>query len=349
MDFIAILNLRRRLLHRDNVIMTGIIILLLIISLHAGAQPLGQLTFKGSHNSYDKAESITSQIDDWNVWFVEIDICKENDLLNVKHLCSNNDYGLDALLQGVKNAAATRERLTFLWFDIKGHHLVFCECEFDADRPYEVIDLLVPRLEHYFGNALYTASEWKHADGKTWPTYQELMARGKRYIAVFDEDDAKPDDAHLFMSAESYADATSTEKFPAQHIAFINRDGPDTDGVSINLSDQFLWRSYGLNDQEDWNEAADLGFSILCTDEVEQFWSFMRVQAPSPLVVNNAAAGPEYGTFGNPAHSIHKVLPFQHILPGTQMLIHAGMYDEPTLLINRKLQIVARDRSVEIR
>jgi hypothetical protein len=315
-----------------------------LIGRSSSAQVLGYLCFKGSHNSYDKTVSITSQIDDWNVWFIEIDICKDDDILKIKHTCGASEYDLDNALQAIKEAKLTQDRLTFVWFDIQ----VAC-CDFDDDEPYEVIEPLVSKLNNYFGNEIYRPAEWKQIDGKVWPTYQELMARGKHYIMVFDEDDAKPDDDNLFMSAESYADAIDQERFPAQHIAFINRDGADTDGITINPSDQFLWRSYGLNDPDDWNKATDLGFTLLCMDEIKQSWSFTQVQAPSPLVVNKAATGSEYGTFGNPAHSVYKALSFQNILPGTRLLIHAGFYDESVLLINKKLQIMAIDGTVEIR
>jgi hypothetical protein len=312
------------------------------------AQGLGHLIFKGSHNSFGYGyQAITSQIDDWNVWFIELDIYKDGDTLIIKHPPNISKYDLDKALQAITDAQSTQERLTFLWFDIK-------------NKPYEVIGLLIPKVKSHFGNLLYRPAEWKRIDGKVWPSYQELIARGKRYIAIFDEDDAKPDDDDLFMSESSYANATDTSKYPSQHIAFINRKGPDTNGITINPDDQYLWRSYDLGPAfpsddlvpsvpSDWDNAADQGFNLLCANLFEEFWSFTRVQAPSPIVVDNNASGPEYGTFGNPAHSVSKGISLENIIAGTRVLIHAGIYDESPILIDQAMTLEAMGDTVEIK
>ncbi|EFK10431.1 conserved hypothetical protein [delta proteobacterium NaphS2] len=336
-----------------NIVFTGLVFFLLLETRCGSAQGLGHSAFKGSHNSYDKSVSITSQIDDWNTWFIEIDICMQNNVLKVKHLCSDSDYGLDNALEQIASAASSQERLTFIWFDIKDQTIpvppFLCQCKFDDDQPYEVIDLLVAKLKSYFGNKLYRASEWRNIDGKVWPSYQELLDRGKRYIAIFDENDAKPVDDYLFMSEASYADATNTTKHPVQHIGFISLDSFDMGGVTIDPNDQYLWRRYDLTTSSEWVSAANLGFNILCTDYIDQPWSFAHVQAPSPIVVDNNASTSEYGTFGNPFHSVSAAVSLEKICPGTRILIHAGVYDEPPFQITKNLELLAIDGLVEIK
>src|ERR1017187_4297705 len=114
------------------------LIVLCCFGRYAGAQNVGPgeqrfnaAIYKGSHNSEDRDESLAQQIDDYNVWQIELDIYDYQGDLKVNHLCDPGS--LDAadtlttlLTKMVAESKTFSSKFTVIYLDMKGNGLEGC-------------------------------------------------------------------------------------------------------------------------------------------------------------------------------------------------------------------------------
>jgi len=256
-------------------------LLLIFVFLASGAVsplwsqgPLKEVSFKGTHNSYDQAHDIATQIDEFGVWVVEIDMCgiDDDDALQVKHGCDFSSSKLfEDILQDVQSSSAWPQRVIFLWLDIKEECFAQCRWrEYDDDeRADKIADALLDTIGI---DRLYTRDDWD-ADERVWPTVDDLVLRGKNFIPIYDNNDHNPDHSTLFVSAHK-------PSVIQEHTAFLNVKDAKINtfpGRSPRDADRFLWRSYDLNTEHEWRSAINHGIHLPSTDEYQQKWSFRGV------------------------------------------------------------------------
>jgi hypothetical protein len=228
-------------------------------------------SFKGTHNSYDQPDGIARQLDVYNVWHVEIDLCgvSSGNRIEVKHGCvpgSPNGF-LEDFLGELHNSSTRHDQIVFLWLDIKEQCLSLCNWRHHSDDSRA--QLIAQAVEHVLGRStIYAKDDWI-ADGMKWPFAEELLLRGKHYICIYDNNDHNPNHPLLFVSAHK-----PDIIFP--HTAFLNiKDGQTGEfpGLSPMDDDRFLWRSYDLNTKEEWQSALNSGIQLLATDEYQASWA----------------------------------------------------------------------------
>lgn len=270
--------------------------------------------FKGTHNSYDVGEvgTLSLQLDGHNVWAIEIDMCGIDDdgRLQVKH---GAEPGSSLLFRNIMDDVRQtvtfqkRQRVLFIWLDVKEQ--VGTECRWrhlsDNDRTNVMQEEMVTFLAAGDTSIFYTNTDWK-ADGRTWPSIQELLnrePRGKYFIPIYDNNDHSPDHPFFFVTAQSLEEANGKD-----WVAFINKEDADLEDDAIFPNDQYLWRSYDVNSRDEWVRGSQLGFNILSTDEVAADWTFtFNTHPPVPVFVDERAplcgrflCRLEHGTYLNP-------------------------------------------------
>jgi hypothetical protein len=255
---------------------------------------LKHYTFKGTHNSYETevVGTLSNQLDGLNVWGIEIDMCGINDegRLQVKH---GAEPGSSLLFRNIMsevrqtNTFQKRARIVFLWLDVKEQ--VLSECRWRDFSDDGRANLMQAEIEAFLGGGdasiFYTNADWNN-DGRRWPSIQELLSRRKYFIPIYDNNDHNPNHPFFFVTAVSLEEANRI----GSHVAFINKKDVDLEGDRISPTDQYLWRSYGVNSRDEWERGAQLGFNLLSTDEVAAEWTFtLQTHPPVPVFVDARA------------------------------------------------------------
>ncbi len=299
-----------------------LIALLFIVLAPARAQAQSSLlssikgqSFKGTHNSYAADISLNEQLDGYNVWQVELDLCGVDETsdhyVHVSHggailFCDDDRGRLIDFLAQIRESNAGQNRVTFVWLDIKND--LCCDWRGFSDS----LQLSKVRSDVVAGLggssvALYRKADWDQ-DQKQWPSVSELLSRGKRFIVIWGNDPATggfpddyiEDDSVLFMSRSHTPNLSE-----ASYVAFMNAaDGELGDQFSgmtpRDPANRYLWRAYGLNDSNLWSSALHQGFQILSTDNYDASETYLPdVMPPHPFYVGPVHSGGR-GTFRFP-------------------------------------------------
>jgi hypothetical protein len=195
---------RSRFVDRSHVRMRRIVSCSLLLALcsfgpYAGAQNVGPgeqrfnvPVYKGSHNSEVRDESLAEQIDDYNVWQIELDIMDYNgDFKSAGDLCDPASLSrADSLttlltkLQAESNPLA--HPFTVIYLDMKGMGQ-------DGGCAYTWGSDIKSRLKAAFigalgQSAIYPSLEFVNVltDASSWPSYQNLTARKYRWAVIVD-------------------------------------------------------------------------------------------------------------------------------------------------------------------
>ncbi|MHC4619997.1 MAG: hypothetical protein ACYTEQ_19805 [Planctomycetota bacterium] len=317
--------------------------------------PLDSYAFKNTHNSYEKDHPLNEQMDDYNVWCLELDLCcRRTDStlwISVQHHgCYASEGTLTGFLSEMMFSSAWDKRITFLWLDIKHDAIPPCNyCNYWPHDPADAwTDLIKNDLDAVLpAGSVYTHNEFKN-DSRLWPSLDDLLSQGKHFIVILDGghwDTDKPDHPYFFVTATSKAEATSHGK---PWIRVINReDGSLPSEESPVDGDGYLWRAYGL-DETNFNTALNNGFNLLGVDDYGHSWTEQPgVHPPVPLRVDASHTGWErkWGTYGFPFSTVNAGV--GRALPRMEVTIIGGYYNEQ-LTISKPLTLKAIDGAVTI-
>lgn len=282
-------------------------------------------SFKGSHNSYDQGHFIPEQVDGFNVWSVELDLCgvSWDYYVEVKHGCTDTPRGyLFQYLAELLDSHGWRDRVTFIWMDIKEDCVWPFRCDWRDLSDDERADLIADELLSVLGqDQLYTWLDW-WLDGQSWPSVAELVARGKHFVPIYDNNAHNPNHETLFVTA-------TESRYIYWHTGFLNsKDGDFIFGSRRPTDpDQFLWRAYDLENEWEWNIASANGIHLLATDRYMNWWTFSSAAfPPAPIYVDRVDLGSGWGTYLNPLHEAHLDYGATVAAENTSMKIAPGNY-----------------------
>ena len=296
--------------------------------------PLDYFQFKASHNSYQRDEDIDDQIDNYNVWCVELDLNWETDCgpcITVDHCCDlvtdcAGEQRLDESIAEILRSTDTDQRVTFIWLDIKDPSIWWNRCH--ETWPANRREVIRNGMLGLGSSTIYSKTEFDmdfKANGGHWPSWQNLRDRGKRFILVLEDAldaSGKDDDPILFIAVGSLDDARRIS-----HATFINIEGADTTLGIPAPNDRWIYRAWGA----DWNKGVARGFNLIGTDDVDHGNTITdsRTHSPQPLYVNgfNFNSDRLWGTKSFPMNQIPPAL--VRATPGSTLRIRSGTYAGP--------------------
>jgi hypothetical protein len=299
--------------------------------------PLDNFQFKASHNACQQDEDLDDQIDNYNVWCVELDLQWETDCgpcITVDHTdsCCDGEQRLHESIAEILLSTESSQRITFIWLDIKdsGNSLVH-EAWPDNRR-----ELIRDGMLALGAEKIYTKSEFDmnfSTNGGHWPSWQQLQADGKEFILVL-EDRVDPsgqtNDPVFFIAVDSLQDATNGYSW----ATFINIEGADTSKGIPMPNDRWIYRAWfgpGTIDTSTWETAAARGFNLINSDDIDHGYTITdsRTHSPQPLYVNRLAftADRLWGTRNYPMNHLPSAI--ARASPGTTLRIHPGDYPAP--------------------
>jgi hypothetical protein len=292
-----------------------------------GESPANYQQYFSSHNSYQRDESLTEQLDFYNVWEIELDVrWRENALCQgggtgfyILHACED-PVGRGWLVDSLNEIAATRrmqDGFFFLNLELGDASVKYaclgCGVE-GPSFPPSYLTLLQSLILDTFSDSVYTWQDFV-ADGKQWPSIQELLRRGK-HVAVYAND--------IGNVGSIFFEITESVGFAVDPVAVWNTDDPSTD-IS-GTGERFLTRRYPdpycwMEDSSDYYSAREHGFSHLSTNCIQEWapivWLF---HPPLPTyLVPVGGAGLQLGTWG---------LPYRGGVGVVAACQRAGDYDE---------------------
>ena len=301
--------------------------------------PLDSVQFKMSHNSYQQTEDIDDQLDNYNVWAVELDLNWEEDCgpcIEVEHCCyacSGTQYLSDSIAE-ILRSTDINYRVTFIWLEIKK---IFCHETWPSNRRDIIRDTLIGLLGE---DNIYKKEEFQRyfENNGHWPSWQEIRDQGKKFILVLEDPvdaSGKADDRVLFITV-----ASEQETHDVPWATFVNIKGADTSlGVPVP-NDRWIYRAWfsdGTSDHHNWENGVSRGFNLIYTDDINGDYTILdsRTHSPQPLYVDASYTDPcspipillcerYFGTKGYPMNDL--LAATTRATPGSTLRSRPGNY-----------------------
>ena len=314
-------------------------------------QRLTAFQYKASHNSYDRSESLREQIDDYNCWMLELDCWWQDGDVHVHHLCSDISAGptFVSKMEDIASSYTAVERFTLIYLELKLDYNDNCSCGFsECCKPWPAGYRNAIRTEiqnNLDMNRIYQPSDWIFIDNYKWPSYQELVRRGKNWAIIIDERCTGDGGDYFFF--EVYRSGSSGPE------TMYNEDGGCNGGGSpspVTPTDRDMYRAYpgsscaGLCSEQDggyWNDGVANGFNFIATNCVDGQHTFddTTIHSPAPMYV--AASGNYDHNWGTNAFpyvgSTGLLSGVNRVSPMVPVLIDAGTYDISASLTNQTI------------
>jgi len=320
--------------------------------LQPGEQRYNSALYKGSHNSYSRDESLAVQIDDYNVWQIELDINEYQLKAFVTHDCgppSDNDDTLETLLQRLINESRTfSQKFTMIYLDVKsGSGSV---CQWTLDLPGH----LKRAFTQILGTHIYPAKQFVQQDASQWPSYQALVRRGFNWGVIVDwhGHNPTPSDDLFFYATEDNPPISSASPaaVPSENTVLVNIDGgcdASPTGSQPMLRDgRWLYRAYPgggcfsdctqMNGNY-WANLVQKRYNYIATNCVDWDHTFAaETHSPQPLFVDASAnitcphgySSCEWGTSRYPFHDLGAAI--SRADPVTTIRLKPGEYQLST-------------------
>jgi len=332
--------------------LTGLFVSLRIVqgqtNIGPGEQRFNAAVYKASHNSYERDESLASQIDDWNCWCLELDLVWHTDnQIRVQHGCSSGDELLFTRLTQIAASVDAGNRVTVVYLEMKGA----CEA-WPARSVYR--NYIRSAMDSAFFNGVYPAIEFKTTDQHRWPSYQELLRRGYFWIIILDEEETGFADDDYFFGMARGNPPTAFE----DNSVLINSDDDDDVPNFGNEPDRWLFRAYptpvcGPGDDADYfHDAAANGYNFVATNCIDHAYTMITpTHSPAPFhVAPGDINATQYGTLGYPYRSADGfMLATLRVSPMVPIVIETGVYDvSPSFQISRPMVLKTNGGLVRI-
>jgi hypothetical protein len=284
--------------------------------------------YKASHNSYERDESNASQIDNWNCWCLEFDIVWHPDsTVRVQHGCGDPFAPLLSTHLGLVNQSVeSADRVTVIYLEMKPA----CS-NWPARTVYR--DAIRSALISEFGNTVYLSGEFKTTDNSRWPSYQELLRRGYRWVVILDEEETGFADDNYFFGMARGNPATAFEP----NSVLINSGNDDMVPDRGSQPDRWMFRAYptprcDLGDNEDYyDDAVANGYTFVATNCIDRHYTMApTTHSASPVHVTPAGTGTAFGTLAFPyRQGSGLVQAVQRASPRVPVRLNAGLYQVP--------------------
>lgn len=257
-----------------------------------GEQRFNRLRYRASHNSFERNESLTEQMDHWNVWCLELDLWWSRPDVLVAHddpcgvgCCPCKAASLDEELDEIAASVTKHGRVTVIDLQLhlpeSGTEVFYAtirnslRSKLGSRRIYRPADFAAPAPD---------------GDGLRWPSYQEMVRRGKNFVVVAHP---APEDSFFFRTTSTFPPSKGESANAVLAVVENAATGPG------NLGDRYLSRTWhgscaGFPDLrrhcsceiEDgfWNRSVALGFNFIATYCVDRDTTFT---APMPIGVQD--------------------------------------------------------------
>lgn len=254
-----------------------------------GEQRFNDPIYKGSHNSEVRDESLAEQIDNYNVWQIELDIMDYNGDFKVPgDSCDPASLSqADSLTPLLTKLQAESNPLghpfTVIYLDMKGMGQNGCAYTWGS----AIKDRLRAAFTGSLGqSAIYSSHEFVTTDDSSWPSYQNLTKRGYRWAVIVDWHEYVPpgfnpdptsclagkpyncfvQDDFFFAATGSIPapTATVTANTTLVNLAAGCNASPGPTAVSLPLRDnRWLYRGYPSGE-----------CSLICSHMDGAYWSY---------------------------------------------------------------------------
>lgn len=306
--------------------------------------PLDNFQFKASHNSFEKDELMDDQIDNYNCWGIELDLSYVGQecysTIEVYHPWGGRDMCLEAAIQEILRADDLDQRVTFIWLDVTRGN--------PSDWPANRRELIRKSMLALGAEHVYRKSEFDSdfaANQARWPSWQQIHARGKRFILVLEDsldETGYADDDVFFIAVPDHAWTASLT-----HATFINVKDAALDHGYPGPNDRWLYRSYpstGSSDTKTWEDGVSRLFNLVGTDDIDQDYTILdsRTHSPQPLYVDRTATVRLWGTRAYPMNDLSAAI--ARASPGITMRIRPGNYPAP-VTFNKPMRVVPDPRT----
>jgi hypothetical protein len=312
-----------------------------------GEKPFNAAIYKGSHNSYSRDESLAQQIDNYNVWQIELDVWDFYGDLKVNHDCDPSSISHADTLQKFIDKMVTDSKtyvykFTLIYLDMKGNGLDGCAYNWGAQIKDRIKSTFVDSLST---THIYSAAEFINRDHSQWPSYQELVRRGHYWCVVVDWHDETPtnaafDDILFYATSQNPPDESSL----SQNTVLVNVDG----GCDANPTDtlpglrnaRWLYRLYPgggcyadckQQNGKYWKNGISKSYNFLASNCVNWDHTFQPpTHCPNPLFVSGNAACPngystcDWGTPAFPFNDLNNAI--NRASPMVTLFIRGGQY-----------------------
>lgn len=323
-----------------------------------GEQRLNTFAFKASHNSYERGESMASQIVDYSTYFLELDMFWDNDVngVMIEHFCASahNARSLQEELAEIASATTgADERIVIVYLEKKDPG---APCYNDWPDRTSYRTHIVNALSATLGlENIYPSSEFMGLDQSTWPSMQELNRRGYRYVVILDEMPRVLD--NLMFGVTTVANPGAV----LSNVVMINQengnDGGGRDAFVTTTGPRWLNRCYSdrdlcsLNDDAYWNDSLTRGFNFVATNCVDDPVTIVdpRLHSPSPLFLDPFVVITQgWGTSSQPINNLTVAL--LRASTGVTISARGAVYDLPNgTTISKPVTIKARGGPVTLR
>jgi hypothetical protein len=263
-----------------------------------GERRFNQFTYKASHNSYERSESLASQMDAFNCWCLELDLWWYNGDIRVSHTCPTDSHDLlSTKLSRIASSDLKYDRVTVIYLEMKEG----CFTTWPSRTTYR--NYIQTRVEQYLGaDRIYTSGMFANPSGDNfrWPSYQELVRRGKNFIVILHEPDRSVDSSFFFGVHFSNPFPPDGLDVPYKVLYNVGDAGATPSG----FGDRYLARTYpdGAEDtcqlqewSDYWDRGISRGFNFVATNCVGEIYTITdpRTHSPAPLFVAHDLSLPE--------------------------------------------------------
>lgn len=324
-----------------------------------GERRFNQFIYKASHNSYDRSESLASQIDTYNCWCLELDIWWYNGEIRVSHTCPTDFHDLiSTKLERIATSEIKYDRVTVIYLEMKEG----CFTTWPSRTTYR--NYIRSRVDQYLGaDRIYTVAMFADPNGDNfrWPSYQELVRRGKNFIVVLHEPDRSVDSDYFF--AVHYTNPFLPDGLGLNNKVLYNKE--NAGDTPSGFGDRYLARTYPSGGEDTcqlqewsdfWDRGISKGYNFVATNCIDSVYTMTdpRTHSPAPLFVMHDFPIPEMfqtGVRSFPYSGAGGLLRgIQRASPMVDVRIETGTYDITNgTVIKRPVVLKARGGTVLIR
>lgn len=304
-------------------------------SVGPGEQRFNQGAYKASFTDND-----ADVIDAFNCWFVEFRIGTDGfNIWTLYTFCDQRQLLL-LELEDLAESVDASQRVTVV--DLK--LAITTEDCWTAWPAPEIYRRDIQNLcENAFGAPrIYTSQEFKNVDGSSWPSYQELVRRGRNWVIILDEElTGYADDDFFFGMARrgAFSDGPPTEFEPNSVLIY---SGHYNLADWTTFPDRWLYYSHFYtaaccgdpfrDDQGTFEDDIARGNNFIGTYCLnEEYTMEPPIHSPAPVhVVRDPAPTAQFGTIYRPFREEAGLLAaMERASPKVPIQIEAAAYEFP--------------------
>lgn len=299
-----------------------------------GEQRFNQGVYKASPKEND-----ADVIDAYNCWFIQFTIGTDGFNIWTKAFCEDRQPLL-LELEDLHDSIDASRRVTVVY--LKLWTTTIEECWTDWSAPENYRPDIQSLCENAFGAThIYTSQEFKNDDASSWPSYQELVRRGRNWIIVLDEElTVYADDDFFFGMARRGVPDGPPATFEPNSVLIYSGHYDLADWTTF--PNRWLYYSHFINaascgdpDHDDQNTfVGDINrgnnfIGTFCINE--EYTMGPPIHSPAPVhVVRALAPTAQYGTIYRPFRAEDGLLAaIERASPRVPILIEPATYDFP--------------------